>query len=167
MRFADSPTAERDIVIGVPPSAVWPLVTDFDVLARYSDEFQGGEWLDAAAAPGPGSQFQGRNRREERAWEVTCTVTAWEPDRAFGWSVMDPDDPAATWCFTLAPDGAGTHLRYRARMGPGPSGLTEAIDAHPHAEERIVERRLAVWTANMEATLAGIGALAEGGSGTG
>lgn len=163
MRFADSPTTERDIVIGAPPSVVWSLVTDVAVLARYSDEFQGGEWLDAAPH-GPGSQFHGRNRNEGRAWEVTCTVTAWEPDRAFGWSVMDPEHPAATWCFTLAPDGVGTRLAYRARMGPGPSGLTEAIDAHPHAEARIVERRLAAWTDNMEATLAGIRALAEGGS---
>jgi len=167
MRFADAPAVEREIVIGAPPSAVWPLVTDFAVLARHSDEFQGGEWLDPTVAPVPGAQFHGRNRNGERSWEVTCTVTAWLPDRTFGWSVMDPDDPAATWCFTLAPDGAGTHLRYRATMGPGPSGLTEAIDAHPHAEERIVERRLAAWTANMEATLAGIRTLAESGSGPG
>jgi len=56
-------------------------------------------------------------------------------------------------------------VRQRAVMGPGPSGLTAAIDGRPELEERIVARRLAEHEQNMRATLEGIRALAEGGTG--
>jgi len=163
VRFADDPTAEVAVHVEAPPSAVWAFVTDLDVLAQFSDEFQGGEWLDPLTAPGVGALFHGRNENARAAWEVTCTVTDWEPDRAFGWLVGDPDAPAASWRFTLEAEGGGTRLGYRARMGPGPSGLTSVIHEHPDAEERIVDGRLAAWTANMEATVEGIRGLAEGG----
>ena len=163
MRFADAPTAESSVHIVAPPSVVWAFVTDLDVLAQFSDEFQGGEWLDASAGPGVGATFRGRNQNPRAVWEVTCTVTHWEPDRTFGWVVEDPDAPAASWCFTLGAEDGGTRLSYRARMGPGPSGVTSFIDQHPENEERIVTGRLANWSANMEATLDGIRGLSEGG----
>jgi hypothetical protein len=47
-------------------------------------------------------------------------------------------------------------------MGPGPSGLTPAIEKMPDKEERIIARRLEEWQANMAATLSGIKGLAEG-----
>jgi hypothetical protein len=47
------------------------------------------------------------------------------------------------------------------RMGPGRSGINPAIDAMPEKESKILHRRLAEHRANMEATLAGIKALAE------
>ena len=163
MRFVDSPVAEVHVHIEAPPGAVWPFVVDLDVLAQFSDEFQGGEWLEVTGSPGVGTRFRGRNRNPTQEWDVTCTVTDWEPDRAFGWCVENPDAPAASWHFTLEPDGDGTRLAYRARMGPGPSGVTQFIAEHPDAEERIVAGRLAAWTANMQATLDGIRGLAEGG----
>lgn len=163
MRFADSPTVELGIHVAAPPEAVWPFVTDLDVLAQFSDEFQGGEWLEPDAARGVDARFQGWNRNSMTTWDVTCTVTEWEPDRAFSWCVEDPNAPAASWHFTLVPDEGGTHLTYRARMGPGPSGVTAYIDQHPEAEEQIVDGRLAMWTTNMQATLDGIRELAEGG----
>ena len=46
-------------------------------------------------------------------------------------------------------------------MGPGPSGLTPAIEAAPDKEERIIARRLSQWQRNITATLQGIKALAE------
>lgn len=163
MRFADDPTVELSTHVEAQPSAVWPFVTDLDVLAQFSNEFQGGEWLGPPAARGVGAQFHGRNKNTRAEWEVTCTVTDWEPDRAFGWCVEDPDAPAASWRFTLHPEDGGTRLDYRARMGPGPSGVTLVIDEHPDAEERIVSGRLAEWTTNMESTLDGIRGMAEGG----
>ena len=162
MRFADTPTVEVAVHIEAPPSNVWALVTDFNVLAQFSDEFRGGEWLDPSTDPGLGSRFRGSNENTRAAWEVTCTVIDWGPDRAFGWCVEDPSNPVATWRFTLGPDGSGTRLSYRARMGPGPSGVTSFIAEHPENEERIVEGRLAAWTANMESTVDGIRGLAEG-----
>ena len=163
MRFADEPTVERSTYIEASPSAVWPFLSDLDVLAQFSNEFMGGEWLDPPADRGIGSRFRGRNQNARVQWEVTCTVTEWEPDRTFAWCVDDPAAPAASWHFTLDPEEDGTRLDYRARMGPGPSGVTSYIDEHPDAEERIISGRLAEWTANMESTLDGIRGLAEGG----
>ena len=167
LRFADIPTAEVTAHIDAPPAAVWELVTDLDVLARHSDEFQGGEWLDSSAPRGVGARFRGHNRNPWAEWDVTCTVTDWEPERAFGWVVEDPAAPAAVWRFTLDPDDTGTRLHYWARMGPGPSGVTAFIHEHPDDEEGIVDRRLAAWHANMEATVTGIRGMAEGVVGAG
>ncbi|HLF39972.1 MAG TPA: SRPBCC family protein, partial [Acidimicrobiia bacterium] len=61
-------------------------------------------------------------------------------------------------------EAGGTRLRYSARMGPGPSGVTRFIEANPDAEEHIVSARLAEWEANMTATVDGIKALAESGA---
>ena len=89
-----------------------------------------------------------------------------EPERVFGWVVGDPAHPSAAWRFILEPAGAGTLLRQWMRMGPAPSGLTPAIEAHPDKEERIVARRLAEHRANMQRTIEGIKQVAEG-QGTG
>ena len=63
--------------------------------------------------------------------------------------------------FDLEPDGDGTRLRQWAQMGPGPSGVTMLIGRDPDAEEMIVAGRLRQWQRNMDATVAGIRALAE------
>ncbi|TPQ19432.1 hypothetical protein [Streptomyces sporangiiformans] len=59
------------------------------------------------------------------------------------------------------PEGTGTRLRQFARIGPGRSGVSLAIDRAPEREEGIVAFRLAELRTNMEATLCGIKALAE------
>lgn len=46
-------------------------------------------------------------------------------------------------------------------MGPGPSGLTPAIEAQPDREDDIVANRLKAWAANMARTVEGIKDLAE------
>ncbi len=162
MRFADSPTTESEIHVDAAPDVVWALVTDVDLPARFSDEFQGAQWLDPDAEPSIGSQFRGHNRNPGIGeWEVTCTVTEWAPSAAFTWTVGDLDAPVAVWQFTLTPDGTGTRLRQWARMGPGPSGVTSAIERDPENEEKIVGGRLRQWQRNMDATIAGIKALAE------
>lgn len=76
----------------------------------------------------------------------------------FGWAVSDP--PGATWWFEIEPHDAGSVLRHRVRLGPGPSGLTAAIAARPDAERKIIAWRLADLRASMRATVEGIGALA-------
>ena len=161
MRYADGPSVEVEADIEAPPAAVWALVSDIGVPARFSTELQETRWID-------GTHFAGRNRHPAAGeWETTCTVVASEPESVFAWAVGDPDNPSAEWRFTIEARGATTTLRQWMRMGPAPSGLTPAIEAMPDKEERIVARRLEEHRANMQATVEGIKALAEGRGGAG
>jgi len=163
MRYADGPTAEAEVHVDAPPEAVWALVTDINLPARFSSEFQGAEWLDGVTEATVGALFAGHNQHPAIGeWTTTSEIVACEPCREFAWSVGGAAEPAATWRFELEPDGDGTRLRQRMRMGPARSGLNVAIDAMPDKEERIVARRQAEHTANMQATVEGIKALAEG-----
>jgi len=161
VKYADGPRAEVTIEIDAPPAAVWALVTDVDLPARFSDELQGAEWIDGAE-PALGSRFRGTNRHPLAGeWTTESTIVEFDPERAFAWAVGYLDDVAATWRFSLEPTGDGTRLTMSARMGPGPSGLTPAIEARPDREDDIVDRRLGEWRANMTATVEGMKELAE------
>jgi hypothetical protein len=162
VRYADSPTARAEIHVAAPPSAVWPLVSDIRLPARFSTELTAAEWAEGTAGPCAGARFTGHSHHPAAgAWQTTCTVVTWDEPRAFAWVVEDPDRPSAQWGFELEPDGDGTLVRQWAVLGPGPSGLTPAIEAMPDKEERIVARRLAEHEANMRRCLAGIKELAE------
>jgi uncharacterized protein YndB with AHSA1/START domain len=162
VRFAEGPEWERTIEIDAPPERVWEICTDLPRLGEWSPENLGGEWLDGDG-PAIGARFQGRNRHPAAGeWETTSVVTACDPPRHFAFAVGDPAHPGATWSFTLDREGAGTRLRQRVRMGPGPSGATAAIERMPDKEERIIARRLEDYDAGMEAVLNGIKAAAEG-----
>ncbi len=164
MKYADGPTVEVSVEIAASPDAVWPLITDIGLPARFSGELQGAEWLDADLAPGVGARFVGRNQHAYVGeWETTSTVVTNDPGRVFSWAVADPDAPSATWRFELEPAGDGSRLTQWVRLGPGPSGLSAAIEAMPDREDDIVERRLAEHRENMSATVEGIKALAETG----
>lgn len=160
MRYANGPTVEVSVVIDAPLQQVWALVSDIKLPARFSDEFLGAAWIDDS--PGPGARFRGRNRHDALGeWETICYVCRYEPPRAFAWDVNDPQHPSASWWFELDPHPGGVHVRYGARIGPAPSGLTIAITAMPDKEERIIARRLREFERNLTATLQGIKTLAE------
>lgn len=163
VRYADGPTTTVAIHIAAPPPKVWELVSDIELPARFSDEFQGAEWIDEPG--GEGARFRGRNRHPELGWEweTICTVTAWDPERRLAYAVGDVETPSATWWFELEDIDAGTRLTMGMRIGPGPSGLTPAIEQMPDKEEKIIARRLADLRRNMEATVAGVKAVAESG----
>lgn len=149
--------------IDAPAARVWELVSDIDLPARFSSEFQGATW-DDNAGPALGSRFHGRNRHDAIGeWVTACTVVAFESERIFGWAVGDADEPGASWRFELEADGDGTLLKQWMRMGPARSGLNVAIDRMPDKEERIIERRQDEHRRNMTATVEGIKALAEEG----
>jgi Polyketide cyclase / dehydrase and lipid transport len=161
-RYADGPTAEVELLIAAPPDVVWPLVRDIQTPARFSSEFQGGQWLDGVTEAALGARFRGRNFHEARGtWETVSTVCEYEPGRLFGWAVGDPVEPAAHWRFTLTADGDRTRLTQWVRLGPGESGISELIAQMPDKEHRIIRRRLAEHQANMTATLEGIRGAAE------
>jgi len=163
VRFADRPTAETDVYVAAPPPAVWPLVTEIMTPARCGTELQAATWIDPDGAPRLGARFTGRNFHPARGeWETTSTIVDFVPERRFGWAVGDPAQPAALWRLELTPEGDGTRLRFWAQMGPGPSGITPAIERMPDKEEKIIERRLEEWRTNMAATVDGIRRMAEG-----
>jgi uncharacterized protein YndB with AHSA1/START domain len=165
VRYADGPTAEAEVYVAAPLERVWALVSDINLPARFSTEFQGAEWLDEAAEPAVGRRFVGRNDHPAIGrWETTSEIVACEPPHMFCWAVSGAASPSATWRFELIAEGDGTRLRHWMQMGPAPSGLNVAIDAMPDKEERIIARRQAEHESNMRATVEGIKALAEGAS---
>jgi uncharacterized protein YndB with AHSA1/START domain len=160
VRYSEGPTVEVEVYVEAPPSRVWELVSDIELPARFSEEFQGATWLDDG--PSPGARFRGRNRHPAVGeWEITCFLVGYEPERIFEWAVSDPEQPSASWRFELTPEGAGTRLKQWMRMGPARSGLNIAIDAMPDKEERIIARRQDEHRKNMTATVEGIKAVAE------
>jgi len=162
LRYSDCPTAEVSVVIAATPRAVWHQVSDIQLPARFSPEFRGAEWLDGATDPALGARFKGRNYHPAIGeWETTSTISEYQPEREFGWSVGDTERPGARWRFILEPRAEGTRLTQWMQIGPGRSGINLAIDAMPDKESRILHRRLAEHKANMQATIAGIKAIAE------
>ena len=170
MKYTERPTVSVDVVIDASAEAIWELVSDITLPARFSTELAGAEWLGDDPAPGVGARFAGHNRHAAIGeWQTECVVTAYEPLRCFEWCVGDPLHPSSIWRFTITEtDGEGdagsVRLEQWFQMGPARSGLNAAIDAMPDKEDRIIERRLGEHRSNMEANLAGIKALAEGGS---
>jgi hypothetical protein len=162
LRYSDCPSTQAEVLIAAPAAVVWALVCDIQLPARFSSEFNGGEWLDGASSPAPGAQFTGRNHHPAIGdWETTSTICEFQPEQVLGWAVGDPDQPSALWRFTLTADGTGTRLTQWMQIGPGPSGISVAIEAMPDKESRILQRRLGEHSANMAATLAGIKEVAE------
>lgn len=163
LHYADGPSVEASIDIAAPPERVWALVSDLQLPAKFSTEFQGADLLDGAEVPALGARFVGRNHHPAiGSWETTSTITAFDPPREFAFDVESDDGrPSASWRFSLEPTPTGTRLTQWMRMGPGRSGINPAIDAMPDKESKILYRRLAEHRTNMEATLSGIKSLAE------
>jgi hypothetical protein len=163
VRYSENPTARVEVHVAAPPEAVWPLVSDISVPARFSSELAGAEWADGFGGPSVGARFTGRSHHDAIGdWQSSCVVVTCSPGESFGWVVGDPEYPSARWGFELEAAGGGTRLSQWATLGPAPSGLTPAITAMPDKEERIVARRLAEHEANMRRCVEGIKALAEG-----
>ncbi len=160
LRFADGPGTIAETDIDASADAVWALVTDLEVITRFSEESLGATWDDDRRGVGAG--FTGRNQhRAIGEWSVPCFVDTCDEPRSFGWVTSDPDNPGARWRFDLEPSAGRTRLRYHYAMGPGPSGTTMAIAGNPDKEARILRRRLDEVHANMRRTVDGIKVLAE------
>ena len=154
-RYADTPTVEVETHVDAPPEQVWALVSDVGLMPSMSTELQRVEWLDEPGAVG--SRFVGFNKHHAIGeWAAPAQVITCEEPHVFAWAVGDPAAPAATWRFTLEPDGDGTRLREWMQMGPGRSGLSAAIESMPDKEQKIVYGRMKEFEANMAATLAAI-----------
>lgn len=161
-RYADLPTVEVQTWIDASPERVWPLVADIELMPTLSDELQSVEWLDPAAGPAVGATFRGYSKHDALGeWSTVSHVVEYEPGSVFAWAVEDPDQPTATWRFTLRPDHGGTTLSQWMQMGPGRSGLSFAIDAMPDKEQKIVFVRMREFEQSMTRTVAAIKTLVE------
>jgi uncharacterized protein YndB with AHSA1/START domain len=161
-RYADTPTVEVQTWIDASPDRVWPLVADILLMPELSDEVQLVEWLSAEAAPAVGATFRGHSKHEALGeWSTICHIVEYEPNRVFAWAVADPDEPTATWRFTLVPQCGGTTLTQWVRLGPARSGLSFAIDAMPDKEQKIVFVRMREFELSMTRVLTQIKAMAE------
>lgn len=161
MLYSDGPGTEASIDIDAPAEVVWDLVSDITLPARFSQELQSASWIARSEPIQPGDSFLGRNQNPHiGTWETTSIITDATPRRSFAWRIGDADAPSARWRFEIEDRGAEVTLTQSVRIGPGPSGLSPAIEAMPEKEERIVQRRLDDLRSNMEANLAGIKELA-------
>lgn len=155
--------ASGSISIAAPIAAVWELASDITRRGEFSPENLGGRWRGAVG--GVGSQFVGRNRRDGRDWTTLCTVTVWEPPRAFAYEVFGGARAGSIWTFELT-EGAWQETVLLCRFELGPS--TEAgwranmlrLDreaalrwtAHRRSE---IEARIATTLARMKMALEG------------
>ena len=161
-RYRDKPTVEADIWIDAPPSRVWDIVTDVDLMPTMSDELQRVEWLEGATGPVVGARFNGYSKHEALGeWHSTSHVIEYEPGHVFAWAVSDPDDPSAMWRFRVQSKDGGTQLSQWMQLGPGRSGLSFAIDRMPEKEQKIVFVRLREFERSIALTLEQIKKLAE------
>jgi nitroreductase len=163
VRLTDGPGTIAEIDIDAPPSAVWPIISDINLSAAYSPEFQRAEWVEPDAPIDVGSQFIGTNHNDTFGeFKVPSFIDTLEENVAFGWRTSDMDNPGARWRFDLEPAGSGTRLRYSMILGPGPSGLTMAIESMPDKEDRIIIRRVRDQHTSMLQVLAGVKRTVEG-----
>lgn len=162
MRYRDLPTVEVTQRVRCDLPTAWALVTDIDLPTRCSAELQGVDWLDSATGVEVGARFCGRSSHQAFGdWSTVCQVVEVEEQRRWVYDVVGPDGASATWGFEVEPTSDGVLIRQWGRMGPGPSGLTPAIEAMPEKEARIVSNRLAEWQQNMQANLEWVRSRAE------
>jgi Polyketide cyclase / dehydrase and lipid transport len=159
--LVNEPGTWVEVDVGAPVDRVWAVVTDIDLPARFSDEFLGATWT--GEGPGLGASFVGRNRHDAIGeWEVESFVDVYDQGRSFGWATIELASPGSRWRFDLEPIEGLVRLRFSMSMGPGPSGISKAIEAMPDKEPRILRRRILEHHANMVRTLEGLRMIAEG-----
>jgi hypothetical protein len=141
---------------------LWKIVSDPLVQPQFSSELQAVRLLDG----GPvqlGSRFEGDQRRGEREWTTVSTVTTFEVERAFAWTVPSQDDgvtPVALWSIALMPVGAGTRMGQSVVLLGGPSPMTTRVTEHPESMFEVIDERLLLLASNMMQSLRGIEQLA-------
>ena len=161
-RHSDGAGTVVEVDVKAPAPVVWPYVVDISFGAQFSEEFTGARWAPSAAGPALGAKFVGSNTHPAIGeWDMTCFVNRYEEGREFGWVTSDPDNPGARWRFELSSIAGATRLRHSLVIGPGPSGVTAAIERMPDKEPRILARRIDEHRANMQKVVDGIKAAAE------
>lgn len=105
----NSPDARAQVDVEAPADQVFSLVSDLPGLARVSEEFARGTWLDGAAGPKVGARFRGTNRRGPRAWSTVSTVTDADATR-FAFDVKFLGLPVSRWQYDIEPTESGCRV---------------------------------------------------------
>ncbi len=166
-RLREGPGATVEIDIDASAERVWEIVSDINAGADFSEEFVRAEWVPGCDGPALGAKFIGYNQHPAIGeWNLDLTITEYEPNVLFGWVTGEtPETAGARWRYEIdVLHGRRCRLRHTVRLGPGPSGLTAAIEAMPDKTSRILSRRQDEHLANMTRCVEGIKALAENNS---
>ncbi|KXP00120.1 SRPBCC family protein [Tsukamurella pseudospumae] len=155
MRLRDNPTVEVSRVLNCSPEQAWEFVTDIALPTIVDGELERAEWLDGATGVAEGARFRGYNSNEQLGqWTTDSVVVEVEDGRRWVWAVgPEGAAPWATWGFEVDPSRQGAIVRQWARVGDGASPFAAVVAAQPEKEGRIVDYRLGVWRAGMEANL--------------
>ena len=163
--LADGPGARVEVDIKAGPSVIWEFISDINLSSRYTDESTGASWDPPHTGPALGATFTGTNHHEAIGdWSTECFVDQFDNGRVFGWCTSSLDNPGARWKFELTPIIGGTRLIYTMSLGPGPSGISGAIQAMPDKEPKILDRRVDEHITNMNTVLGAVKELAEAAS---
>ena len=149
---------EVEIAVAADVAKVWSFVSDINVPAQFSREFQGAEWLDT---PGLGGKFRGDNAIGDYKWSTTSIVTDFTENESFAWAVESVEVPVAVWGFILSGSDGDVLLKMHATMGPAMSPPRASAAKDPENAETIISKRLHQWSKNMAATVEGIKSLSE------
>lgn len=152
-------SAHVSVGIAAAPEAVWDVLSDPGVNARFSPELCSA-WLEGANSLEVGATIVGENARGERSWTTRSLVRECEPPYRLVWATGDP--PAATWSFDLVEVPGGSTLTHAVVLHEGRDPLDAAIRRDPDHAEAIVEKRLDELLAGMTATVEGIARRCEG-----
>lgn len=154
--------AVGSVSVGVTatPEALWPLVSDPSVPARFSTELEEAAFLEGSGAE-VGAVIEGRNVNGGFEWTTHSTVVVCDPPRCFAWATGGAEAPAATWTFLVEDAVGGATLTHSVVLHEGQQPLASAIEAEPDRAAAIVQDRLAVLLVSMERTVSGIAGLAE------
>ncbi|ANR93632.1 Polyketide cyclase / dehydrase and lipid transport [Mycobacterium avium subsp. avium] len=108
--------------MAAPAAKIWDLIADVRNMGRFSPEVFEAEWLGGTTGPALGAKFRGHVRRNEigPVYWTTCKVTACEPGREFGFTVLLGDREVNNWHYRLAPSGGGTDVTESFRLNPAP-----------------------------------------------
>jgi uncharacterized protein YndB with AHSA1/START domain len=145
-------TVEVSRRIAADPGRLYALIADVTQMDRWSPESAGACWV--RGRPGEvGSRFRGRNRNGLFRWSTTCTVTAAEPGRRFGFAVTWLGMPISDWEFVLTVSEAagaqgGCHIResttdHRSRLLRIVTPLGTGVPNRTEHNRRTMEQTLA------------------------
>ncbi len=161
-RIEDGPGVVVEIDTDARPKAVWEVISDIGMPARFSEELVDAEWT-SHGDRGVGSTFRGSNSIPDvRDWDTNCIVTVWKDRETFEWRVTDAQKPGAIWRFDLVEQGGGSRLRFSMTIGKENNGTAPRALKDPSQESEILRTRRLIHKANMQRVIEGVKGLVDG-----